>query len=112
MRQQYNGPDIFKNENLNNPERSIAVWKCVHTDVITLSPGKPVDYGSVLWIGLSSPFTAIYTPIYFGSKTIPSQFNLAPTDFDNNSAFWIFKKLGDSSHVTTPGLCKLFILFC
>ena len=97
LRDYYSGTpfDIFKNENLNNPERSIAVWKCVHTDVITLSPGKPVDYGSVLWTGLSSPFTAIYTPIYFGSKTIPSRFDLAPTDFDNNSAFWIFKNLGD-----------------
>jgi dipeptidase len=98
--------DIFKNENLNNHERSIAVWKCVHTNVITLSPGKPVDYGSVLWTGLSSPFTAIYTPIYFGGKTIPSGFDLAPIDFDNNSAFWIFKNLGDLCKSEYPGKMK------
>ncbi len=97
LRDYYSGTpfDIFKKENLNNPERSIAVWECVHTNVITLSPGKPIDYGSVLWTGLSSPFTAIYIPIYFGSKTIPSRFDFAPTDFDDNSAFWIFKNLGD-----------------
>jgi len=86
---------IFKHDNLDKPERSIAVWNCVHTDVITLSPGKPTDYGCVLWTGLSSPFTAVYTPVYFGSKTIPTGLDLAPTEFNQHSAFWIFKKLGD-----------------
>lgn len=104
LRDYYSGTpfDIFRNENLNNPERSIAVWKCVHTNVITLSPGKAVEYGSVLWTGLSSPFTAIYTPIYFGNKTIPSGFGFAPSDFDDNSAFWIFKNLGDLSKSEYP----------
>ncbi|NOQ28379.1 MAG: C69 family dipeptidase [Bacteroidales bacterium] len=94
--------DIYKNENPNHPERSIAVWKCVHTDVIALSPGKPVDYGSVLWTGLSSPFTAIYIPIYMGSNAFPAGFDVAPKRFDKNSAFWVFKKLGDLSKSEYP----------
>lgn len=98
--------DIYKNDKLNNQERSIAVWKCVHTDVITLSPGKPVDYGSVIWTGLSSPFTAIYTPVYFGGKAIPTGFGLATKEFDTNSAFWIFKKLGDLSKSEYPAKMK------
>ncbi len=111
LRDYYSGTpfDIFKNENLNNPERSIAVWKCVHTNVITLLPGKPIDYGSVLWTGLSSPFTAIYTPVYFGSKTIPSGFGFAPSDFDDNSAFWIFKNLGDLCMLEYPTKMKDWI---
>ncbi|MGZ2369269.1 C69 family dipeptidase [Ancylomarina sp. YFZ004] len=101
--------DIFKHDNLDNPERSIAVWNCVHTDVIALSPGKPTDYGCVLWTGLSSPFTAIYTPIYFGSKTIPTGLDLAPINFNKHSAFWIFKKLGDLSKSEYPNQMKDWI---
>jgi len=99
LRDCYSGTpfDILKKDNLDKPERSIAVWNCVHTNVITLSPGKPVDYGCVLWTGLSSPFTAVYTPVYFGSHSIPSGFDLAPSEFDVNSAFWVYKKLGDLS---------------
>jgi dipeptidase len=108
LRDCYSGTpfDIFKHDNLDNPERSIAVWNCVHTNVITLSPGKSTDYGCVLWTGLSSPFTAIYTPVYFGSRIIPSGFDLAPTDFDHHSAFWIFKKLGDLSKSEYPNQMK------
>ena len=103
--------DIFKHDNLDNPERSIAVWNCVHTNVIALSPGKPTDYGCVLWTGLSSPFTAIYTPVYFGSKTIPTGLDLAPTNFDYHSAFWIFKKLGDLSKSDYPNQMKGWVDF-
>ena len=108
LRDCYSGTsfDIFKHDNLDHHERSIAVWNCVHTDVISLSPGKAIDYGCVLWTGLSSPFTAIYTPVYFGSRTIPSGFDLAPTDFDYHSAFWIFKKLGDLSKFEYPNQMK------
>ncbi|NOY37665.1 MAG: C69 family dipeptidase [Chlorobi bacterium] len=108
LRDYYSGTpyDIFKNKNLKDPERSIAVWECVHTDVITLSPGKPTDYGCVLWTGLSSPYTAIYIPVYLGSNTIPSGFDFAPSDFDHNSAFWIFKKLGDLCKSEYPGKMK------
>jgi dipeptidase len=108
LRDCYSGTpfDIFKHDNLDNPERSIAVWNCVHTNVITLSPGKPTDFGCVLWTGLSSPFTAIYTPVYFGNRTIPSGFDLAPTNFDHHSAFWIFKKLGDLSKSEYPNQMK------
>ncbi|MFC2152811.1 C69 family dipeptidase [Bacteroidota bacterium] len=87
--------DIFKEENLNNHERSIAVWKCVHTDVISLSPGYPVEYGAVIWTGFSSPYTAVYTPVYFGISAIPESYSKAPSEHDQNSAFWIYKKLGD-----------------
>lgn len=97
LRDYYSGTsfDIFRKKNRNKPERSIAVWQCVHTDVITLSPGQPSEYGCVLWAGLSFPFTAIYTPFYLGSTTIPLGYNFAPSAFDKQSAFWIFKKLGD-----------------
>ena len=101
--------DIFKHDNLDNPERSIAVWDCVHTDVITLSPGKPTAYGCVLWTGLSSPFTAVYTPVYFGSKTIPTGFDMAPSDFNKHSAFWVFKKLGNLCQSDYPIKMKAWL---
>jgi dipeptidase len=104
LRDYYSGTtyDVFKNTNSQNVERSIAVWNTVHTDVISLSPGVPVDYGCMIWAGLSSPFTSVYIPVYFGCKTIPAAYEFAPTDFDRNSAFWIFKSLGDLCRTSYP----------
>jgi len=95
--------DIYKPENTKNPERSIAVWDCVHTNVISLSPGMHTDYGTVLWTGFSTPFTAIYTPVYFGCKNMPISYDIAPSGFYANSAFWIYKRLGDLCKNDYPG---------
>lgn len=89
--------DIFSPENKSNPERSIETWKAVHTEVIELYPNLPVSFGARLWTGLSSPFTAVYIPFYFGIKAIPYSYAYAPDEYSEKSAFWLFKKLGDLS---------------
>lgn len=104
LRDYYNNSlfDIWAEENLNKPERSIADWNCVHTSVISLNPGQEVDYGSVLWTGLSTPYSAVYIPVYFGVSTLPSEYEYAPRENDINSAFWIFKNRGDSFRNNYP----------
>ncbi len=111
LRDYYKGTpyDIFLEENVPDPERSIAVWRCVHTNVISLDPGVPVNFGAVLWTGLSSPFTAVYIPMYYGISEIPSSYNFAPKEYDENSAFWIFKKPGDLSREKYPELMSDWI---
>jgi dipeptidase len=104
LRDYYSGTiyDVYKNTNSQNVERSIAVWNTVHTDVISLSPGEPVDYGCIIWTGLSSPFVSVYIPVYYGCRTIPAAYEYAPTDFDKNSAFWIYKSMGDLCRISYP----------
>lgn len=104
LRDYYNNSpyDIRAEENRNKPERSIADWNCVHTSVISLSPGQKTDYGSVLWTGLSTPYSAVYIPVYLGVNTLPARYKYAPVEPDNNSAFWTFKILGDSFRNNYP----------
>ncbi|MFH1936678.1 MAG: C69 family dipeptidase [Bacteroidota bacterium] len=98
--------DPMLRENSKNPERAIASWNCVHTDVITLAPGEPVSFGAVLWTGLSTPYAAIYVPVYFGAHTIPEGYDNAPSDFDEHAAFWQFKTLSDSLKYGFPNMYK------
>ncbi len=87
--------DIFLPENRDKPERSIAVDRCVHTDVIALTPGLDVDFGAVLWTGLSTPFAANYIPVCYGIKGIPSAYFLGTKEYSPHSAFWQYKQLSD-----------------
>lgn len=104
LRDYYNNTpyDIWAEENLNKPDRSIVDWNCVHTSVISLSPGQEVDYGSVLWTGLSTPYSAVYIPVYLGVSILPSIYEYAPGEADVNSAFWTFKILGNSFRNNYP----------
>ncbi len=97
LRDHYDGTpyDLLLPANSEHPERAIASWNCVHTDVITLMPGEPVAYGAVIWTGLSTPFAAIYVPVYFGTSSIPTGYDIAPSTYDSNSAFWRYKTLSD-----------------
>jgi len=97
LRDHYNGTpyDPLLPVNSDHPERAIASWNCVHTDVITLMPGEPVAYGAVIWTGLSTPFAAIYVPVYFGTSSIPTGYDIAPSIYDSNSAFRRYKTLSD-----------------
>ena len=87
--------DIFEKQNRKKPERAIATFKGVHTEVIEIAPSKPVEFGSILWAGVASPFTAVYIPFYFGIDSIPPAYGRFAVKSDTNSAFWIFKTLGD-----------------
>ena len=108
LRDHYQGTpyDIFAPANKKNPPRAIADRRCVHTDLITLTPGLPASYGAVLWTGLSTPYSAIYIPVYFGVGEIPPGYDTAPDHFVNMSAFWIFKKLTDLSYSNYPVLMR------
>ena len=101
LRDHYEGTpfDPLLPENSGNPARAIASWNCVHTDVITLAPGEPVEYGAVIWTGLSTPYAAIYVPVYFGVSSIPAGYDIAPESFQENSSFWIYKTFSDQIRV-------------
>ena len=108
LRDHYQGTsyDLFAPANKKDPPRAIADRRCVHTDVITLTPGLPASYGAVLWTGLSTPYSAVYVPVFFGIDEIPPGYDTAPDHFVNMSAFWIFKKLTDLSYDHYPSLMK------
>jgi dipeptidase len=86
--------NVLDPANRQKPERSIAVWRTVHSEVIEITPGENIDYGTILWAALSSPFVSIFTPFYFGISEIPSAYSFAPEKYNAKSAFWQFYKLG------------------
>jgi dipeptidase len=110
LRDYYNktGYSIYKNDTLNSDERAIAIWNCVHTSVISLSPGEDVGYGAILWSGLSTPFTGVYVPFYLQGNVIPAEYGFMSEDFDATSAFWIYKRAGDRIQKNFPTASEIF----
>ncbi|OQX81634.1 MAG: hypothetical protein B6D64_01740 [Bacteroidetes bacterium 4484_276] len=79
-----------------NGERPIASWNAVHTDVISLVPGLPVENSAVMWVGIGPPQVTTYVPFCFGAG--PMFPDYAQTSFQpDSSAFWAFKKLADKA---------------
>ena len=76
-----------------NGERPIGSWSTVHTDVIQLHPGKPVDYGTVLWAGIGPPMTCFYSPIFFGIDSVPNSYQRTTQTNSGLSAFEVFHNL-------------------
>lgn len=97
MRDYYQGTeyDISKNAHLpqSRRERPIAVFNTVHASVIQLRGHLPVEYGAVMWGGVSSALTTPYVPYYFGIQSLPEAYTIAGPIADQRSAFWHFRKL-------------------
>ncbi len=100
---------LYKSGKFNDHERAIACWNCVHTSVISLKAGRPVDSGATLWTGLGTSFTAIYLPVNFGIDNIPESYRMAPENYSSASAFWQFKRLGDLTQPHFPISMKSWI---
>ena len=77
-----------------NGERPIASRNAVHTDVISLKPGLPVDAGAVMWAGIGSPLVTVYVPFAFGTQSMDNDYFETDTQA-GSSAFRIFKELAD-----------------
>jgi dipeptidase len=74
-------------------ERVIGVLNTVHTSVIQLRKHLPPAIGAVLWGGLSSALSTPYIPYYFGIEEVPVSYGMAGPEFDERSAFWLFRSL-------------------
>lgn len=73
--------------------RPIAVPSCIHSSVVELRPGKPADFGAVLWACVGSQLAAPYVPHYFGAKEFSREYLNEASDCTNASAFWRMRKL-------------------
>jgi len=106
LRDHYNGTeyDIYSEKNSGTGERSIAVPRSVHTNVIQLRSWLPDDLGAVLWAGAGPVPFVIYVPYYFGINEIPKPFTTAGREYDPGSAFWTFRSLCD---LVTPKFNKI-----
>lgn len=97
MRDYYQGTkfDISKDTHLppSKRERAIAVFNTVHASIIQLRGHLPVEYGAVMWGGVSSPLTTPYVPYYFGIQSLPESYTVAGPVADPRSAFWQFRAL-------------------
>ncbi|MEN8154424.1 MAG: C69 family dipeptidase [Acidobacteriota bacterium] len=97
LRDHYNGTryDIYSEKEDSRRERSIAVPGSVHTNVLQLRGWMPHDIGAVLWAGVGPVPFSIYVPFYFGINTVPEPFGKAGKEYDQGSAFRIFRSLCD-----------------
>ena len=97
LRDRYEG-SIFENntdDSGKKGERAIASSKAVHSDVIQLFPGMPVETGAIMWVGIGQPKTTFYTPCYYGMKGIPDAFEYTSAKPDEDFLFWKIRKLSD-----------------
>ncbi len=93
LRDHYQGTpfDGYPGNGRGSGERLIASPRCVHTDVIQLRPGMPVEVGAVMWSGLSMPQATIYVPFYSGIYSIPDGYACGREECSR--AFWIFRRV-------------------
>ncbi len=91
LRDEYRGTKFypFHNDTISEQERTIASSKCVHTSIIQLRNGLPSNIGAVMWVGLSSPVTTPYIPLYLGIKKVPDNYGKNSRE----KAFEIYRQL-------------------
>ncbi len=108
LRDYYDGTryNIFSPANRSHPARAIADAGCVHSSVITLTPGRPADYGAVIWTGLGPSLTTVYVPVFFGVESLPPGYDQASPEPSEMSAFWIFRQLADLTWRDYPALTR------
>ncbi len=78
---------------IKNKNRAIGILDTVHTSVIQLNKSLPVEVGAVIWGGPGSAFTTPYFPVFFGISKIDERYSSAGEIPDNQSAFWIFRRM-------------------
>ncbi len=88
-------------------ERPIASWNAVHTDVINLMPGLPVENSAVMWVGIGPPQVTTYIPFSFVTQMILPPFSETNLQPDNESAFWIFHSLAEKARSNKKLLKKI-----
>ncbi len=90
LRNRYEGSEFefIIDDSGEDGERPIASWNAVHTNVIQLYPGEPIDHTALLWAGLGPPKTCLYVPFLFGINSIHPKFSQADASGDTGSMFW------------------------
>lgn len=68
--------DGYDDGNPGNPDGRLARYpigsrNVVHTDVVQLRSGMPVEVGAVLWTGMRWPNATVYVPLYLGIDAVP-----------------------------------------
>jgi len=61
----------------------------------------PYPIGGILWFGVDDTYSTVYTPMYCGITTIPTQFavgNGSMMEFSDSSAFWLFNQVSNFAY--------------
>ena len=58
-----------------------------------LRSDMPLEFGCVMWHGMSGANTSIAVPVYVGSSKVPKEYTDAPYNADPVSAWWQFERL-------------------
>lgn len=95
LRDHYQGTEFdgYPDTGISSGERMIASSTCVHSDVIQLRGMMNADIGTIIWVGLSRPFSSPYIPFYFGINKIPHAYSGIAED--RRTAFSAFRRLSD-----------------
>src|SRR6056297_367677 len=93
LRDEYRNTDFdpYLTDSLKGKIRPIASDKCVHTSIVQLRNDFPANIGAIMWVGMGSPVTTPYIPLYLGINEIPDNYQKK----SNEQAFNIFKKIAD-----------------
>ena len=75
------------------PLRPISVFRTYESHVMQVRPRLPKAIGEVTYLALGMADLSVYFPVYQGMTKFPKAFSLGTNEADNDSAYWIFRKV-------------------
>ncbi|MGM0411119.1 MAG: C69 family dipeptidase [Bacillota bacterium] len=94
MRYHYQGTkyDTYGND---SGERGVGTSSTIESHVMQLKGWLPVEIGGIQWVSISTPLASPYIPYYHGITEIPEEYQIANSNYDDESAFWAFRSVAN-----------------
>jgi dipeptidase len=75
----------------NDWNRTISLFRCSYSFVGQVRDNLPEPLAAVAWFAEDQPITALYMPVYAGTKSVPESYSIGDrTKFDPKSTWWAF----------------------
>lgn len=75
------------------PLRPISVFRTYESHVMQVRPWLPQAIGEVTFLAMGMADLGVYFPVYQGMSKFPKAFSLGSNEADDESAYWIFRKV-------------------
>ena len=82
-------------------ERAISTQQTGFSFIAQSRSWLPNPVGGIFWFGVDDTYSTVYTPMYCGISSIPSNYSVGNGDmmeFSDSSAFWIFNQVSNFAY--------------
>lgn len=85
----YRYEDLDYNVNLHPNNRAIGINRTSEAHLFWLRDNKP----QIMWVALANPEMSVFLPFYGNVTQLPPAFGLEALSYNENSAYWKFRRL-------------------